>query len=78
MKLWIRKQRNYQANKQNKKTQLHLLFGWNGPPFLGLKKHLSWMGERWFNGDGGAMFQWRWRRGSVGGLRDKESQGIHG
>ena len=28
--------------------------------------------------DGRAMAQWRWRRGSVGGLRDKGSQGIHG
>ena len=27
--------------------------------------------------DGGAMAQWRWRKGSVGGLRDKGSQGIH-
>ena len=51
-------------------TLVYLLFDGIGPPCPGLKKHLSWMGELWLNG--------RWMRGSVGGLRDKGSQGIHG
>ena len=37
--------------------------GGNGPPCPSLWKHLS-LG--W-----GAMAQWKWRRGSVGGLRGK-------
>ena len=56
------------TNIENDK--LYLLFGWNGPPCPSLEKHLSWMGELWLNGG--------WRRGSVGGLRHKGSQGIHG
>ena len=43
--------------------------GVNGPRCPSLEKHLSWMGELWLNG--------KWRRGNVGGLRDKGSQGIH-
>ena len=58
-------------NKETKQnTHVYLLFDGIGPPCPGLKKHLSLL-------DGGAMAQCRWRRGSVGGLRDKGSQGIH-
>ena len=34
-------------------TLVYLLFDGIGPPCPGLKKHLSWMGELWLNGDGG-------------------------
>ena len=68
-KKWVRK--NYKILNQMQETKLvYLLFDGIGPPCVGLEKHLSWMGELWLNG--------RWRRGSVGGLRDKGSQGIYG
>ena len=46
--------KNYKILKQMQETTLvYLLFDGIGPPFPGLKKHLSWMGELWLNGDGG-------------------------
>ena len=49
---WVRKK--YKILKQMQETTLvYLLFDGIGPPCPGLKKHLSWMGEVWLNGDGG-------------------------
>ena len=51
-------------------TLVYLLFGWNWAT-------MPWIEEAPLF-DGGAMAHWRQRRGSVGVLRDKGSQGIHG
>ena len=58
------------ANKQNKTNDIPSLWvEWATMPWLGEAPLL----------DGGVMAQWRMEeRESVGGLRDKGSQGIHG
>ena len=63
MKIWVRKQRMLRS--KCKKDKLYLIFEWKWAtmPKLVDKPLL----------DGGAMAQWIWRRGSVGGLRDKGS-----